>query len=104
MYLYMLNCADGSLYTGITPDIKKRIYAHFHKLPTGAKYTKSHPVTGVAALWKCEEAYARKLEYAVKQLKRAEKLALVQNPESISELFPLFPAEPVFDIKFEDCI
>ncbi len=104
MYLYILRCTDGSLYTGITTDIKKRVYAHFHKLPSGAKYTKSHPVCEIAALWKCEETSARKLEYAVKHLKREQKLTLEQNPFLLSELFPDHPTEPVFDVKFEDCI
>ncbi len=103
MYLYMLFCGE-SLYTGIAADIKKRIYAHYHKLSSGAKYTKSHPVTGLAALWFCEETAARKLEPKIKALPRAKKLLLVKQPEKLFELFPEFSARVITDIKFEDCI
>ncbi|MBR2041125.1 MAG: GIY-YIG nuclease family protein [Oscillospiraceae bacterium] len=107
-WVYTLYCRDGSLYTGFTPDIKLRIHAHYHRLKTAAKYTKSHPVTGLAALWKCEsESGARKLEYRIKHLERAKKLLLIETPRNIPEFFPElaeYEIRPDFEIKFEDCI
>lgn len=107
-WVYTLLCEDGSLYTGFTDDIKRRIHAHYHRLKSAAKYTKSHRVRGIAALWKTEsETGARKLEYGIKQLPKAKKLLLVENPEQITELFPElseFEFFPDRETKFEDCI
>ena len=107
-WVYTLLCEDGSLYTGFTPDIKNRIRAHYHRLKTAAKYTKSHRVKGLAALWKCEsESGARKLEYRIKQLPREKKLVLANKPESVLEFFPElaeFDIGPDSEIRFEDCI
>ena len=107
-WVYTLICEDGSLYTGFTPDIKKRIHAHYHRLKTAAKYTKSHPVKDIAALWKTEsETAARKLEYRIKKLERAKKLLLIEKPENIAEFFPElaeFWIMPESEIKLNDCI
>ncbi len=104
MYLYMLRCEGNALYTGITKDVKKRIFAHYHKTKAAAKYTKSHSVLGLAAVWFCKsDTDARKLEWAIKALTKEQKTALTENPESIKELFPEFSAE-VVEINFEECI
>ena len=47
-YVYLLRCADGSLYTGMTLDIARRLRQHVERLPGCAKYTRSHPVTALA--------------------------------------------------------
>ena len=49
-YVYLLRCADGSLYTGMTPDIVRRLRQHVERLPGCAKYTRSHPVTALVLL------------------------------------------------------
>lgn len=107
-WVYILLCEDNSLYTGFTPDIKKRIYAHFHRLKTAAKYTRSRRVKDFAALWKTKsETGARKLEFRIKRLERAKKLLLAENPEKLLEFFPEleeFEILPDFETKFEDCI
>ena len=88
-YIYVLGCEDGSLYCGITTDIKRRIHAHFYRLAECAKYTKSHQVVSVEAVWQTEDATAaRKLEYRFKQLKRSEKLLLLASPDKISDFIP----------------
>ena len=74
--VYMLRCADGSLYTGIAKDVSRRIAQH--NSGRGAKYTKPRrPV----ALAHREDGYAHgdalRREYAIKKLSRREKLALV---------------------------
>ena len=50
MYVYMLRCADNSLYTGIAADIVKRIKQHLGVLAGGANYTHSHRVIYIEAV------------------------------------------------------
>lgn len=75
-YTYILECCDGSLYTGWTNQLEKRVEQH--QTGRGAKYTKAHlPVKLV--YYECfstkEEAMSR--EWAIKHLTRQEKLALI---------------------------
>lgn len=75
-YCYILRCGDGSLYTGWTNDLEKRLAAH--SAGKGGRYTRSRlPVELVyyEEYGTREEAMAR--EWAVKRLTRAEKLALI---------------------------
>ena len=77
-YTYILRCADGTLYTGWTNDLDKRLAAH--NAGTAAKYTRPRrPVTLVyqEAFPTKEEAMRR--EWQIKRLTRAEKLALIQS-------------------------
>ena len=76
-YTYIVRCSDGSLYTGWTNDLEKRIKAHNEG--KGAKYTKSRrPVELVyyEAFEKKEEAMSR--EWAIKQMSREEKKVLLK--------------------------
>ena len=83
-WVYTLLCEDDSLYTGFTDDIKHRIYVHYHGLRSAAKYTRSHKVKNLAALWKTDsETGARKLEYRIKQLPKSKKLLLIEKPEQV---------------------
>ena len=66
-YVYLLCCADGSLYTGMTPDIVRRLRQHVERLPGCAKYTRSHPVTALVLLLTTDTATtARQLEARIK--------------------------------------
>ena len=107
-WVYTLLCEDNSLYTGFTDDIKHRIYVHYHGLRSAAKYTRSHKVKNLAALWKTDsETGARKLEYRIKQLPKAKKLLLIEKPEQVLEIFPElleFEYFPDRETKFSDCI
>lgn len=107
-WVYTLLCEDDSLYTGFTDDIKRRIYTHYHQLRSAAKYTKSHKVCGIAALWKTEsESGARKLEYRIKHLPKEKKLLLIKKPELVTGFFPELSESEFFpdrETKFEDCI
>ena len=79
-YTYILECKDGSLYTGWTNDLTRRVKAHNEG--RGAKYTRSHrPVHLVyfESFATKEEALAR--EAAIKKLTRAAKLALIDTAE-----------------------
>lgn len=77
-YVYMLACADGSLYTGIATDVDKRFAAH--KSGRGAKYTRSHPPVAVVYREACgDKSVALRREAAIKKLPRAEKLKLTEE-------------------------
>lgn len=71
-FVYLIECADGSIYTGIAIDVEARFAAH--KAGTGARYTRAHPP---ARLLGCEahpdRSAASKAEYRIKQMTAAEK-------------------------------
>jgi len=76
--VYILECRDGSLYTGITNDIGKRLQAHNDgtaarftrgRGPVSLKYTEPHP----------DRSAASKREVAIKKLSRTEKLLLIRH-------------------------
>jgi len=74
--VYILKCKDDSLYTGITTDLEARIEAH--NRGDGAKYTRGRgPVRLVWSQDDLSESQARKREYEIKQLSRAQKLELI---------------------------
>ena len=76
-YLYMLECADGSIYTGITVDVAARYAAHV--AGRGARYTRSHPPLRVLASFEYpDRGSALKAEYAMKQLTAVEKRAAAE--------------------------
>ena len=77
-YIYILRCADGTLYTGYTTDIEAREAAH--DTGRGAKYTRGRrPVTLVYSERFRSLAKALRREYALKQLSRLDKDALIAN-------------------------
>lgn len=76
-FVYILKCADDTLYIGSTNDLAKRLMAH-NNLKTGARYTKARrPVTLVYSEKFESKSEALKREYVLKQLTRAEKLGLI---------------------------
>jgi putative endonuclease len=76
--VYMLRCGDGSLYTGVTNDLDRRIAAHSRG--TGAAYTRSRlPVALVFQEWAPDRGAALRREAALKQLPRAKKLLLLTS-------------------------
>lgn len=87
-YIYMVQCTDGSYYTGITPDVCHRMRCHY--AGKGAKYTRSHPIASLCALWRTEEkTAAARLEYAIKKrLNREQKITLISHPELLTLFFP----------------
>ena len=77
-YTYILKCKDDSLYTGWTNDLKKRITSH--NAGKGAKYTKARrPVELIYYEEFQTREEAMKREYAIKQLSRKEKEALIKT-------------------------
>lgn len=75
--LYILECADGTLYTGITDDLKRRM--DLHACGKGAKYTRGRGPLKLRYQTCCENhSHALREEIRVKRLSRKEKLALCQ--------------------------
>ena len=72
----MLRCRDGSLYTGVTNDLSRRLAAH--RAGTGARYTRARlPVRLVYREARATRGAAQRREAAIKRLPRAAKLALL---------------------------
>jgi putative endonuclease len=79
-YVYMLRCGDGTLYTGWTNDLERRVATH--AAGRGAKYTRSHlPVTlCYSETFETKEAAMRR-EAEIKHLTREQKLALIEGAD-----------------------
>lgn len=86
-YVYMLRCEGGSLYTGITTDVKRRFSEHKDGGIKGAKYTKLHkPICVAAAFEVADKSDALKLEARIKKLTKEAKENLVADKRDISVL------------------
>ena len=76
--LYILRCGDGSLYTGITVDVEKRLEAH--RTGKGAKYTRGRGPLEVVYREECEShSQALRREMQIKSLTKAQKLKLISE-------------------------
>ena len=81
-YTYMVECADGSLYTGWTYDLDKRMRSH--NSGKGSKYTRSRlPVKLVQYEFFDNKIEAMKREYAIKHIDRTAKLKLIKQFEMV---------------------
>ena len=79
-WVYILRCADGTLYTGTAADVDRRLAAH--NCGRGAKYTRSRRPAEVVYREACpDKGAALRREYAIKQLRRRDKLALIADYE-----------------------
>ncbi|MDX8417970.1 MAG: GIY-YIG nuclease family protein [Absicoccus sp.] len=86
-YVYIVECADTTYYTGWTNDLEKRIHAH--NVGKGAKYTKSRrPVRLVYYETFATKQEAMGREYAIKQLSRQEKAQLIKAGSPQSKTVP----------------
>ena len=83
-FVYILECADTSLYVGSTPDIEKRLHQH-NFLKSGAHYTKiRRPVVLKYIEDVVDFSSARKREAELKRLSREQKLKLINIPNCMS--------------------
>ena len=82
-YVYMLRCRDGSLYTGWTNDLEKRLKAH--NSGSASKYTRTRLPAELVYFeeWESKEA-AMSREWHIKRLSREEKLKLIENMSTCS--------------------
>lgn len=77
-YVYILKCGDGTLYTGWTNNLEKRVQAH--NTGKGAKYTKARLPVELVYFEEFEEKVdAQRREYRIKKLSRKEKLKLIEG-------------------------
>jgi len=75
-WVYILRCADGTLYTGITNDISRRLADH--NSGKGAKYTRSRIPVEIVYRQECAgKSAALRRELEIKRMTRAEKLGLI---------------------------
>lgn len=93
-FVYILECADGSYYVGITNDLEKRLKAH-NETPVGAKYTRSRrPVKLVFQEEYPSKSEALRREAEIKNWKRTDKQSLVRDAT-----VPLQPSSSTFNIQ-----
>jgi putative endonuclease len=82
-HVYLVRCADGSLYTGIATDVERRVQEHNSDDAVGAKYTRARrPVTLV--YWEAVDSRsaALKREHAIKRLGKVEKEKMVRQTKA----------------------
>lgn len=85
--LYIVRCADDSLYTGIAADVDRRLSEHASSA-RGSKYLRGRgPLRLEFARQVGDRAKASALEYRVKQLGKAQKEALISGQDSLDDLF-----------------
>lgn len=88
--LYMLECEDGSFYTGITVDLRARYRAHL--LGVGAKYTRSHkPLRVLAWAGFPDRSQASKAEWEIKHTPRIKKLAALREMARVHDEMGNYP-------------
>ncbi|WP_206953474.1 GIY-YIG nuclease family protein [Trinickia acidisoli] len=86
-FLYLIECADGSVYTGIATDVQARFAKH--ATGKGARYTRARkPVALLASFELADRSSALRAEYRVKQLPAAEKRALAAGTRTLASVLP----------------
>ena len=79
-YVYMLRCGDGTLYTGVTDDVERRLAAH--RAGKGAKYTRGRGPLELAYQEEVpDKSAALRREYRIKRLSRPEKEQLIEEAQ-----------------------
>ena len=87
-FLYLIECADGSVYTGIAIDVQARFDKHVSG--TGARYTRSRkPLHVLASFELADRSSASRAEYFVKRLTAVEKRALAAGAWTLESVVPV---------------
>ena len=87
-YVYLVECGDGSLYSGITTDLSRRMAEHRSGGPAAARYTRLKGVRGLSAAWTApDRSTASKLEYRLKRLTHNGKASLAETADGVSRLW-----------------
>ena len=85
MFVYMLLCENGAIYTGCARDLAHRMRDHFECTPACAAYTRAHKAKYLLGAWECDTlSGALRAEAAIKRLSRQEKDALLAAPEGLN--------------------
>ena len=83
-FVYMLRCGDGTIYTGITDDVLRRLEQH--RSGKGAKYTRGRAPLTLVYQEECPSySDALKREYRIKQLPRTDKLKLIETSKTAAD-------------------
>jgi len=87
-YLYILKCKDGTLYTGITTDVNRRVKEH-NNSTKGAKYTRTRRPVKLLGFYKAGycRSEAMSEEFRVKKLSRKDKKLLIESDNPDSKLY-----------------
>lgn len=89
----MLQCSDGSIYTGWTASLERRV--SLHSKGKAAKYTRSRlPVQLVYAKWIGDRSKAMKIEARLKKMSRSMKLAVIKNDDVLGQTLAVILAKP----------
>lgn len=93
--VYMLECGDGTLYTGITDDFLRRLKAHAES--RGAKYTRGRGPLKLRYLEAAaDKSAALKRECALKRLRKSEKMAIISEKEMVTKSLLAFLQEKAY--------
>lgn len=85
-WVYLLQCKDGTLYTGSTTDLERRLREH-NSSGLGAKYTAARQPVRLEQAWEVGDwSSALRLEQRIKKLRRPQKLELINDPQGIVPL------------------
>ena len=85
-YVYLLQCSDGSFYTGVTTDLKRRVRQHNGEIVGGANYTRARRPVALAWYEACEDrSVAQQREYSVRRSPRREKQLLAATAALIKD-------------------
>ncbi len=86
-HVYMIRCAKGTLYTGITTDVERRFAEHQASGPRAARYLKGRgPLRLVFSVDAGDRKAALSLERGIKRLTKVKKELLIQHPASLREI------------------
>ncbi len=86
-WIYILQCENGSYYTGYTNDLDKRFQQHMNG-SAGAKYTRSFKPKRIAQSWKLKgtKGTALKIEHMIKGMDRKTKDLIVEDPDKLKDI------------------
>jgi putative endonuclease len=100
-FVYLIECADGSVYTGIAVDVQARFEKHLSG--TGARYTRSRkPLNVLASFELADRSSASSAEYWVKRLSPVEKRALAAGARTLDSVLPPVPVEADIEAEKSD--
>jgi len=78
-FVYIIECQNGSYYTGYTTDVERRYQEHCKGTPK-CRYTQSFPPKKLVAAWRFDSKQeAMQVEYQIKQYSRQQKMALIKK-------------------------
>lgn len=95
-FVYILRCGNGSLYTGITTDVQRRVNEHKKNGRLSARFTRAFaPVERVYSCRVGDKSLAYRVEYRIKRLPRSKKDLIVANDLSINALIDFLDIETI---------